>query len=91
MTAQAKNIPHLEALEILCLHFLTDFLNLKMWHFPKLFFLRDHTLMTSSRGTGGWKQVKKGKNSDGSVWLQRGGGGGWGWGDPEKMDVHGYN
>ena len=86
MTAQAKNIPHLEALEILCLHFLTDLLNLKMWHFPKLFFLRDHTLMTSSRGTGESKQVKKGKNSDGSVWLQRGGGG-----DPEKMDVHGYN
>ena len=37
-------------------------------------------------GMGGGGQVKNGKSSDGSGWLQGGGEG-----DPQKLDVHFYN
>ena len=53
----------------------------KHLNFFREYHLRDHTFMTSSRwGEGG--QVKNGKHSDGSGWLQ-----GEGEGDPHKLDV----
>ena len=64
----------------------------KVLHGLKTRDIRGHTFMTSSRWVkggrgGGGGQVKNGKNSDGSGWLQGGGRER----DPQKLDVQSYN